>query len=175
MSSRRLLQTSGFEPPHLPTQPRARRQSKVVADASCRGAAARWPRRLTIATQRARVRQRSRRAGPVNSGALGTRVRGRGDRGPALPRPAAEFACRLLESSADLHDVRDFLGHANITTTSTYLRSTPVRLARALDRLDPEPPKPAATNAATSPDSHIIRTQEAVHENGRLNAPTVTH
>ena len=29
-----------------------------------------------------------------------------------------EFACRLLESSADLHDVRDFLGHANITTTS---------------------------------------------------------
>ena len=28
-----------------------------------------------------------------------------------------EFACRLLESSADLHDERDFLGHANITTT----------------------------------------------------------
>jgi integrase len=47
-----------------------------------------------------------------------------------------EFACRLLESSADLHGVRDFLGHANITTTSTYLRSTPVRFARALDRLD---------------------------------------
>jgi integrase len=29
-----------------------------------------------------------------------------------------EFACRLLESRAELHDVRDFLGHANITTTS---------------------------------------------------------
>ena len=29
-----------------------------------------------------------------------------------------EFACRLLESSADLHDVRDFLGHANVTTIS---------------------------------------------------------
>ena len=50
-----------------------------------------------------------------------------------------EFACRLLEFSADLYDVRDFLGHANITTTSTYLRSTPVRLARALDGLDPGP------------------------------------
>jgi len=43
-----------------------------------------------------------------------------------------EFACRLLESSADLHDVKDFLGHANITTTSTYLKSTPVRLASGL-------------------------------------------
>jgi len=37
-------------------------------------------------------------------------------------------ACRLLESSADLHDVRSCLGHANITTTSRYVRSTPVRL-----------------------------------------------
>jgi hypothetical protein len=53
--------------------------------------------------------------------------------------PKAQMSQRLLESSADLHDVRDFLGHANITTTSTYLASTPVRLARALDRLDPEP------------------------------------
>jgi len=39
-------------------------------------------------------------------------------------------ACRLLESSADVHDVRDFLGQANITTTSRYVRSTPVRLAQ---------------------------------------------
>ena len=47
-----------------------------------------------------------------------------------------EFACRLMESSADLHDVRDFLGHANITTTSRYVRSTPVRLAKALERME---------------------------------------
>jgi len=44
-------------------------------------------------------------------------------------------ACRLMESSADLHDVRDFLGHANITTTSRYVRSTPVRLPQALERI----------------------------------------
>src|SRR5688500_8827172 len=50
-----------------------------------------------------------------------------------------EFACRLLESGADLHDVRDFLSHGNITTTSSYLRSTPLRLARALTLLEAGP------------------------------------
>jgi len=45
-------------------------------------------------------------------------------------------ASRLLESSADLHDVRDVLGHAHITTTSRYVRSTPVRLAQALERME---------------------------------------
>ena len=49
------------------------------------------------------------------------------------------FTCRLLESSADLHHVQDFLGHANITTTSRYLRSTPVRLAQALERMEASP------------------------------------
>ena len=44
------------------------------------------------------------------------------------------IACRLMDSSAGLHDVRDCLGHANITTTSRYVRSTPVRLAQALER-----------------------------------------
>ena len=37
---------------------------------------------------------------------------------------------------ADLHDVQMFLGHADITTTSRYLQSTPVRLARALTKLE---------------------------------------
>jgi hypothetical protein len=41
---------------------------------------------------------------------------------------------RLLEASADLHDVRD--GHAHITTTSRYVRSTPMRLAQALERME---------------------------------------
>ena len=46
------------------------------------------------------------------------------------------IACRLLESSADLHDVRDVLDHTQITTTSRYVRSTPVRLAQALERME---------------------------------------
>ena len=45
-------------------------------------------------------------------------------------------ASRLLESSADLHDLRDCLCHAPITTTSRYVRSTPVRLAQALERME---------------------------------------
>jgi len=47
-----------------------------------------------------------------------------------------EFGSRLLESGAAQHDVRDFLGHANITTTSRYLKSTPLRLERALAALE---------------------------------------
>ena len=62
-----------------------------------------------------------------------------------------EFACRLLESSADLHDVRDFLGHANITTTSRYLRSSPVRLAEALERME----RSAETIVDTDAQPHL--------------------
>ena len=47
-----------------------------------------------------------------------------------------EFGSRLLESGSSEHDVRDFLGHANITTTSRYLASTPGRLERALANLE---------------------------------------
>jgi integrase len=47
-----------------------------------------------------------------------------------------EFACRLLESRAELHDVRDFLGHSNISMTSRYLHATPLRLERALGLLE---------------------------------------
>jgi integrase len=47
-----------------------------------------------------------------------------------------EFGCWLLESGSRLHDVRDFLGHANITSTSRYLQSSSYRLADALRRLE---------------------------------------
>ena len=33
-------------------------------------------------------------------------------------------ACRLLDSSADLRDVRDCFGHAHITTTQVYTQTT---------------------------------------------------
>jgi integrase len=62
-----------------------------------------------------------------------------------------EFACRLLESRAELHDVRDFLGHANITTTSRYLRSTSLRLERALRLLEEAEFRTGATSVPHGP------------------------
>jgi site-specific recombinase XerD len=47
-----------------------------------------------------------------------------------------EFACQLLESGAALHDVKTFLGHADIGTTSRYLQSAPMRLEQALSRME---------------------------------------
>jgi integrase len=61
-----------------------------------------------------------------------------------------EFASRLFESRADLHDVQLFLGHAAITTTSRYLQSTPVRLERVLAQLDASIAA-VLPNTATSP------------------------
>jgi site-specific recombinase XerD len=66
-----------------------------------------------------------------------------------------EFGSRLLESGADFHDVREFLGHANITTTSRYLASTPQRLEKALSRMEhpPESEAPTTTeNVALTPE-----------------------
>tara|TARA_B100002003_G_C13640827_1_gene326931 strand:- start:117 stop:302 length:186 start_codon:yes stop_codon:yes gene_type:complete len=42
----------------------------------------------------------------------------------------------LLESKADLSVVREFLGHANITTTSHYVKTSPVRMVEALERME---------------------------------------
>ena len=77
-------------------------------------------------------------------------------------------ACRLLESSADLHDVRDVLGHAHITTTSRYVRSTPVRLAQALERME------AAIETLVDADDqpHLLQTwssPETAHRPSLLN------
>ena len=76
------------------------------------------------------------------------------------------FASTLLESGAGLHDASAFLGHANITTTSRYLRSTVDRLAAVLARMEGDEPTatteaPKAPAAPSSPD--VIRTSFA-HE-----------
>ena len=62
-----------------------------------------------------------------------------------------EFACRLLEAGAALHDTREFLGHADISTTSRYLRSAPVRLEKAIARM--EEAATGRTNVAQTPKS----------------------
>ncbi|MBK9241581.1 MAG: site-specific integrase [Acidobacteria bacterium] len=82
-----------------------------------------------------------------------------------------EFACRLLESSAGLHDVRDFLGHSNISTTSTYLASSPVRLENALGRMEGR----AEPRREDPADSHIVRTNDASEPIEASNDDAVTH
>jgi integrase len=47
-----------------------------------------------------------------------------------------EFASRLLESGAPAHEVRDWLGHSNITTTSRYLATTRIALQKARQRFE---------------------------------------
>ena len=47
-----------------------------------------------------------------------------------------EFGSRLLESGAPLHVTRDFLGHADISQTSTYLATTVQSLEDALRHME---------------------------------------
>ena len=43
-----------------------------------------------------------------------------------------EAACRWFEEGVPLHHIRDFLGRADISTTSRYLSVTPMELKRSL-------------------------------------------
>jgi integrase len=77
-----------------------------------------------------------------------------------------EFASRLLESSADLHDVQMFLGHANVSQTSTYLKSTPTRLERALQKLE---------SVGFAHDSHTAASEPPTGPEESAAKPTVSH
>jgi site-specific recombinase XerD len=45
------------------------------------------------------------------------------------------FATKLLQTGADIMEVRDLLGHASIATTQVYLHTLPDRLRGAVERL----------------------------------------
>jgi integrase len=47
-----------------------------------------------------------------------------------------EFASRLAESKVPMHQVRDALGHANLSMTSAYLRTRTDSLDEAYAQLD---------------------------------------
>jgi integrase len=64
-----------------------------------------------------------------------------------------EFASRLLESGAPAHEVRDWLGHSNITTTCRYLATTRIALQKARQRFEAHRPIPSA------PEGTLIATE----------------
>jgi integrase len=70
-----------------------------------------------------------------------------------------EFGSRLLETPgvAD-HDVRDWLGHANITTTSRYLATTGIRRQLRLRRFE----EFRAAQATSMPQT-TLRTESVAH------------
>ena len=47
-----------------------------------------------------------------------------------------ECGSRLLEAGAGIHEVREWLGHRDISTTGRYLAITGASLQRALGRLE---------------------------------------
>jgi integrase len=72
-----------------------------------------------------------------------------------------EAGSRLLEvPGVELHDVRDWLGHKDISQTSTYLSVTAMRLRTVLDRVE-ESRKPRTTLAQEPPDAETASTGEA--------------
>ena len=91
-----------------------------------------------------------------------------------------EFASRLRESGASDHDVRDFLGHANITTTSRYLASTPLRLEQALANLEARTGRTSVAQMLDQPRSaSVVRSSEPIETRvelvvprGRIELPT---
>jgi integrase len=71
-----------------------------------------------------------------------------------------EFACSLLESGAALHDVQAFLGHGNITTTSRYLQSAPLRLEQALARMETAFAQDSHTETTTATSGQSTKTTD---------------
>lgn len=76
-----------------------------------------------------------------------------------------EFGSRLLESGASQHVVRDFLGHASISTTSRYLATTPTTLEAAMKHFE-QHRKDSHTTVTSSdqpkPESETANSAEVV-------------
>ena len=68
-----------------------------------------------------------------------------------------EFGSRLLEAGASLHQVRDFLGHGNVSMTSTYLSTSAEHLFDAMRKFE---------------HSRAIRTPFAQNGNSATDTPS---
>lgn len=64
-----------------------------------------------------------------------------------------------MESSASLHEISALLGHANISQTSTYLKTTPTRMREALERME------ALKESAKEPSDDVAESDQMVAVN----------
>ena len=84
---------------------------------------------------------------------------GRGITGLHFHDLRREAGSRLLETTGvSVTEVRDYLGHANVTTTNTYLASSHVRLREALRKRDAA--RASAQTAADAP-RFLVRSDPA--------------
>ena len=85
-----------------------------------------------------------------------------------------EFASRLLETpGVSLHDVADWVGHSNVTTTSRYLRTTGVRRQHIARRFEDSRRSPATRSSETPEAPIVITNQRSRHINNRQDDTTV--
>jgi hypothetical protein len=68
-----------------------------------------------------------------------------------------------------------FLGHSSIATTSRYLKSTPTRLARALEKLEAGFAYSSHTDTSSTASVVLPSTAHVVHEHGTEIDATGTH
>jgi integrase len=62
-----------------------------------------------------------------------------------------EAGCRWLEAGWPIHHVREMLGHANLSQTSTYLHASELGLEESMQRFDAARGKPVAKATPTEP------------------------
>jgi len=62
-----------------------------------------------------------------------------------------EAGSRLLEAGWSIHHLKEMLGHANLSQTSTYLNAGPMGLQDSMQRFDPSRCNPVATDAKQEP------------------------
>jgi hypothetical protein len=82
------------------------------------------------------VQQSRRRARPLLPNSVGGSIDESGDNGSPLARPAARIRLSSGERGVALSKVRDFLGHASITTTERYDNQTLAALQDAARLLE---------------------------------------
>lgn len=95
-----------------------------------------------------------------NLATAGASLLGRHDKGRFTLRfhdLRREFGSQLIEVGAGIHEVRDRLGHSNVTMTSVYLVTTAQSLKQPFKKLGGSAPQAPARRVMTSRGTRMGR------------------